>query len=629
MKRYYLLTSILLMLLCLISAKAQNSARAAEIRGSIKILEDIVNNSSIPEQTKQDYVLSLLEKKGQLATLLRQELKDLQEQKTRGGSSDEIAALDSRIKAISNEIKQLVQNKNLVTELKTVPDNSDVSGSVPLNSENTPVTPPATPPNGTGGTSPVADNPQDNSDNEITTIKDRYDLRLKKAVDNIKTSKTSNPRATIIPGRDLVLLLPLALSAKKGVPNAVAELTSQAENARNDKQVGGTSSSSGTTSLVTKGAVPAIFGFAVENGALERTTSGTTVTFRGNPVGIIQSFAKKGYIDSYQNDSTFDRALRNFAFGLSFDTSRGNSSNIFTGDKQQLSAFSFRYNFFNQRDPRDKKYTRLWEKLVSEQSVEVVRVLGVLTRTLLIPQKGQEVPVDFKNWLEETETVIANANLSEVDAKLEIQMEKLQKIPFSPQIEDALDSFATKYKAFLERRNKILGQISNGWLITSEYTNQRPIDSPSISNFNFIAEKGAFNGSIDLTANASFSFFNNKPAGMNTKKFRDFHLSGQLDIPFGDVTRTGIFLFSLAGKYERLLKDQPIPNTMNVIRKGDIGVIQAKLVIPVRGTAFKIPISFSFANRTELLKEKELRGNFGFTFDIDSILARFNPFTSK
>lgn len=39
-----------------------------------------------------------------------------------------------------------------------------------------------------------------------------------------------------------------------------------------------------------------------------------------------------------------------------------------------------------------------------------------------------------------------------------------------------------------------------------------------------------------------------------------------------------------------------------------------------------IPISFTIANRTELVKEKEVRGNFGFTFNLDQILARFNPF---
>jgi hypothetical protein len=129
---------------------------------------------------------------------------------------------------------------------------------------------------------PVASNTaQQDSDDEVKSVEERYRLRLQKAVAEIRTAKASDPRATIVEGRDLVLLLPLALAAPrvaKAKQDAVAELTAQAENARNDKQTGSGSSSSGSTALVTKGAVPAIFGFAVENGALTRTDSGTTVT---------------------------------------------------------------------------------------------------------------------------------------------------------------------------------------------------------------------------------------------------------------------------------------------------------------------------------------------------------------
>src|SRR6266540_892891 len=55
---------------------------------------------------------------------------------------------------------------------------------------------------------------------------------------------------------------PLAADAVKKFIVAVDEN-------RPDKQVGAGDSSAGTTSLVTKGSVPGILGFAVENGALE------------------------------------------------------------------------------------------------------------------------------------------------------------------------------------------------------------------------------------------------------------------------------------------------------------------------------------------------------------------------
>ena len=652
MNKICLVACVLVTLALRLEVSGQINTTIAEIKGSIKVLEEVTSNPNIPEQVKQDYALSLVEKRGQLAVLLQGELRAFQRQKANAQGSDNLTFINQKIEEIDQEIKQLLQRSvglppSLPAEnvLRSVA-NPGIPVPIVPDTNKPPVLPAPTNRPTTSGTSaggavtpdmdannPVASNTaQQDSDDEVKSVEERYRLRLQKAVAEIRTAKASDPRATIVEGRDLVLLLPLALAAPrvaKAKQDAVAELTAQAENARNDKQTGSGSSSSGSTALVTKGAVPAIFGFAVENGALTRTDSGTTVTFRGNPVGIIEAAAKRGYISGYQADSGFERALRNFAFGLSFDTSRGDSNGVFTAGKQQLSNFSFRYNFVNQRDPRDSRYTRLWEGLVSQQAVDVVRVLGRITRRLVIPQPGQPAPVEFTNWLTETKDVLRNASADEVESKLQAQLDKLQGIPLSGEIVELINSFDLKYNAYLKRRNDILGQIANGWLVTAEYTNDRPVGLPSISNINFIAEKGAFNGSIDLTANASLSFFNDQPSEMNTKRLRDFHFSGQLDIPFGDVTRTGKFLLAFAGRYERLLEDQLIPNTKIVIRKGDIGVFQAKFVIPIRGTAFKIPLSFSVANRTELLNEREIRGSFGFTFDLDSIFARFNPFSLR
>ena len=99
-------------------------------------------------------------------------------------------------------------------------------------------------------------------------------------------------------------------------------------------------------------------------------------------------------------------------------------------------------------------------------------------------------------------------------------------------------------------------------------------------------------------------------------------------MPLGNVVRTGKFFLSFAGQFERLATDETAGGVL-MASKGNIVVGQVKLTIPIRGTAFKIPLSFSFANRTELIKEKHIRGNFGLTFDLDSLLAKFNPFTQK
>jgi len=49
---------------------------------------------------------------------------------------------------------------------------------------------------------------------------------------------------------------------------------------------------------------------------------------------------------------------------------------------------------------------------------------------------------------------------------------------------------------------------------------------------------------------------------------------------------------------------------------------QAKLTIPFL-PGMELPISVSVANRTEFLQEKEVKGKFGFTFDISKVLKAF------
>ncbi len=49
---------------------------------------------------------------------------------------------------------------------------------------------------------------------------------------------------------------------------------------------------------------------------------------------------------------------------------------------------------------------------------------------------------------------------------------------------------------------------------------------------------------------------------------------------------------------------------------------QAKLTIPLPFMpGLEMPISFSFASRTELVNEADVRGRVGFTFDVSRLLS--------
>jgi hypothetical protein len=91
-----------------------------------------------------------------------------------------------------------------------------------------------------------------------------------------------------------------------------------------------------------------------------------------------------------------------------------------------------------------------------------------------------------------------------------------------------------------------------------------------------------------------------------------------------DFLAKGTLTFS--GLFEHLhQKPLGIALTINdvaVNQPGNMGVFQTKYTIPTGDTGVQIPISFTASNRTELIKERGIRGNIGITLDLDKLLAK-------
>lgn len=391
------------------------------------------------------------------------------------------------------------------------------------------------------------------------------------------------------------------------------------EEARVDKQVGGAATNSGATTLVSKGSTPSILGYAVEHGALTRMVNGTTITFRGNPVGIIEALGKAGFFESYSDDDSSTRFLRKLSFAFSFDTTRGDQPGTFTGDLNQLSSWGLRFDIQNKRDPRHHTYAKKWHDLIVGSGQALTQDHADL---LLLIKKGKQLD----GWLATAQIALAKAKEEEIEKVLEQQLfVELPKVPLTNEEKALVRSLAKNVGDFLVGRDTLLAAVANGAIVTFEYTNTRKVTDPDLSNFKLIAEGSFFHGRADLTANASVTILNKIPAGAKLDRFQDVDLSGQLDVPLGEVQKIGSVVLSFSGKYKHMMQDTMMASGMMADTKGDMGVGQVKLTIPVKGSGVKIPLSFTFANRTELVKEKFVHGNIGITFDLDSIFGRLKP----
>lgn len=652
---------VILLIMCAAVVGAQQSVdetRIAQMRATVQKLEGLAGDANIPASTREELNELLFEKRGELHALLRQKRDALRSSLRGNMSAEESSNINSTLLQLHQEMQQLKGSPTTASASNesSHPQNSSRSGSddgvslnpgatgpsnetttsqsAPVMTENSTATeaaapaeePASVPPPdpqpaaaaaqdpcvglGSGGATPDVE-----YQNQITNAACRM-FRARNGRGNRSDAQLNFNTYNFL----MLLAIPNSKIAKVAVP----ELTAQAEDASHAKNLTAGDSSSGGTSVVAKAGVPAILGFATESGGLTSSTNGSTVTFTGNPVGLVQAMAKKGFISSFQEQDDFTKFLRKFSFGLSFDTSRGAQPGTFTGTKQQLSGFSFKYNVLDQRDPRDSRHTARWQKITSKQATNLALAINNFVIGL---KTGPGVP-ELNAWLTNANKALEGATeFNDIKSRLTAELIKLGDVKLPLEQEVLVKQVGTDFDAFLEERNDILDEIANGWIATFDYNNTRPVGTPSLSNFRFLAEKGAYKGSLDFTGNASVTIYNSRPTGPKAQTLRDFRFAGQLDVPIGDVTKTGKFLFSLAGRYQRLLEDEPIMGSTLVVPKGDIATFQAKLTIPIRGTAFKIPLSFSYANRTELIKERDIRGNFGFTFDLDSIFAKFNPFT--
>ena len=468
---------------------------------------------------------------------------------------------------------------------------------------------------------------------------------------NIVARRKVNAGSKVIdPNRsDMTFLLPalfaqvIRATPSMGVNPAVKSFVVDVEAGRTDKQLGADSRAAGTTSLGVKGGIPQVISWAVENGGGVSSIDGTTVTFRLNPVGFIEGLSSSGYISSFKNteDDALVKFFRRTSLGFSFDTKRDTDPPTFTGSKRQLSAISARYQLINQRDPRSKRYRKMWDDFFNREAITFTdQQTDQLKRLQVSDAEGAFRNPDLQKWLIATndaltKTQITATDLNETQAIEEIQRIIIQQLGQLPtdslendtELTSALTGFVAAYLPYLAEKKRIMDEIMKGTLVTFEYTNYRDPNAPDLSNFRFVAEKGTLGG-LDFSANASLTFFNKRPVGPNVQRLRDFDFSANVDKKLDNVMGLGPATLTFAGKYQRLISNAvAFDGTVLPFSKGDIAAGQVKVTIPIGSSGIKMPFSLTFANRTELVREHEVRGNFGFTFDLDTLFARFKSFS--
>jgi hypothetical protein len=414
----------------------------------------------------------------------------------------------------------------------------------------------------------------------------------------------------------------------------------EAETSRIDKQTEASSASGLSTSAATKGAVPWLFSFAVEHGALTQSVDGNVITFKGNVANVIKAIKEKDYVKSFKlgENNLFVRNVSRATFGVSFNSSSGNASPTF--DTNTFASANAHIDLYNHRDPRDSKWTSSWLGLSSSALQSVANAAGTFSDLV---QNGHAT--EFAAWQGRAQTILAGLADRSTDDQIKKALEQIgddfaatfggfTEVQQQAKVTiDALANYSTRKKAVIEEINKS-PVFSVEYTFTNQASTTLPTSStqnvsvttkpPNLSNINLIFT-GYLGGNTQATLNASTTLFSSIPSGSKIGTVRDYRVAGQIDVPI-DIHRLGTTDLSLSALFLSLLEEplgqQVLVNTVPVSTRGNINLLQAKWSIPMGDGGFKIPISITRSNRTELIKENDIRGTIGISYDFDALFSK-------
>jgi hypothetical protein len=403
----------------------------------------------------------------------------------------------------------------------------------------------------------------------------------------------------------------------------------------------------GGTSLVSRVAGPAILGTAIEYGGILQRTSGQLTTLRANALGVgrmlfgAEQFPYCPEIDS-SGCQVSARLLRTLSASVALENRREPASSadpaeptateLLSGDFRTAS-WGFRVDITPSNHLDDPKYVTTWAATIDRLRKDPVS--GSLSQAIVAFFKTALTTEGYTNWMAESVDLLAKAaGESEFNELLEDRLTLLtvQLTALDPHFSTNVTALSRAYSNYFDVRDALIREAQVHKL-SVEFTNLRPIGTPQMWNARLVYSHQPTVSPTLVTANLSSTWYND--AGPNGERWRDVQVAGQLDRRLSEIPRFGHAVATFALYYQWMRSDALIKLPAGTVApgtgielpaeastllgtKGHIVVAQAQLTIPM-GETVKVPISWTWANRSELIKEQDVRGQIGLTLDLDGL----------
>ncbi|HEX8178438.1 MAG TPA: hypothetical protein VF525_02735 [Pyrinomonadaceae bacterium] len=414
------------------------------------------------------------------------------------------------------------------------------------------------------------------------------------------------------------------------------------ETARTDKQVGASAKSEGSTSAIEKPGFVRLLGFAVENGAIQQDISKTSLTLSTSPYVLYTMNGEGDTAETYERAGFLNRIGLFANFNL-----QNQDVPLANAKRSQLDNWSVKVRAFGDRSTRSKSFLKFWQDNV-QQPIE--NRLNVLTGAFEMFENPSSAPFqqlkDAETPLkQQMQTLLGSAAYKTADATVKkTQVTNLilsylksavvdkvtgGSIALLPADRDTINK--NHVQALAEALNRLevvrkilddrLDDLNKSPLGTFSYTNYRKPTASDYSEFKFLYEqdKSVFR-LLKLVGNIGATIYNRPDPALNQQRLRDFtaalSFEGKTKRPFlNELPDLSRITYAFTGSYQRMKENNGMPN-----RKADIGTFQFRVEVPLFA-GMSLPLAVTYANATEMNKKEHTRANFGFTVDIDKMLA--------
>jgi len=470
------------------------------------------------------------------------------------------------------------------------------------------------------------------------------------AYDIVHKKQNGNPDPSLFTEKSdeltlLALAEGLAPQAKKKASEIKRSLiTTQQETSRTDKQNGASPRSQGSTTLAEKPNWVDLLGVAIENGAVQKEVSGSTLTLSSSLYALTTP-GKGDTATNYQQHGDLTRVGASASFNI---TTQDNV--LANATRRQLAEWSVNLRLTPDRTTRSGRFYEFWrhnvEAKINAEAVVITEAEASIFRneTELVRRQVEDkffnthataarpLGAGFvKDYLDQ------NSGLSDEELWGGLTNEILTHL--KAEISDRVDSFSLDPAAKARIVAVVIPALAQAHLQAQEglkavddevkaleskavasfrYTNVRDTTSGTYSVLKFLVEKHT-SDAMKLDFNLAGSLYSSPKPTLNQQTVRDYATAlswegrlGKSPFVLQDEDQSQV-TFSIAGRYQRLLENRHVTG-----KKADIASAEAKLTIPLF-SGMTLPLALTYSNATELSKKDHVRFNFGFNFDSDKL----------